>query len=154
MQNLLLKEDSCQFVVLPQKWQIYRVLRNLIDIRRMGRWNNYSSLNGAYLTGLPRGIMRSFAGFPQQGTFFLPRNTTIPSENLQSKFFPEASMWLSKIHEGHAEQTVSAESFLRLVLTLRITFLQDSVFMQKIFPNHPVWKHELFQDREYLEFKR
>lgn len=113
------------------------------DIRRMGRWNN-SSINGAYLTGLPRGIMRSLAGFPQQGTFFLPRNTTIPSKSLQAKAFPEASLWLSKIHEGHAEQTVSAEGFLKLMLTIRITFLQDSVFMQQKFPNHFIWQHELF----------
>ncbi|KAG2191270.1 hypothetical protein INT47_004031 [Mucor saturninus] len=111
-------------------------------------------MNGAYLTGLPRGIMRSLAGFPQQGTFFLPRNTTIPSENLQTKLFPEASMWLSKIHEGHAEQTVSAEGFLKLLLTIRITFLQDSVFVQQKFPTHPIWKHDLFQDEEYLSFKR
>ncbi|KAG2199449.1 hypothetical protein INT47_011561 [Mucor saturninus] len=119
------------------------------DICRKGRWNN-SSMNGAYLTGLPRGIMRSLAGFLQQDTFFLPRNTTIPPENLQAKLFPEASVWLSKIHEGHAEQTVSAEGFLKLLLTIRITFLQDSAFMQQKFPTHPIWKHDLFQDEEYL----
>lgn len=76
------------------------------DIRRMERWNN-SSMNSAYLTGLPRGIMRNLAGFPQQETFHLPINAVIPSENLQSKVFPEVSMWLNRIHEGRAEQTVS-----------------------------------------------
>lgn len=123
------------------------------DIRRMGRWNN-SAMNGAYLTGLPRGIMRSLAGFPQQGTFYLPRATVTPPESLQAKVFPEASIWLSRIHEGSAEQTVSAEGFLNLMLTLRITFLQDSVFMQNFCPGHPVWKHPLFRDAEYLDFKR
>lgn len=126
---------------------------NESDIRRMGRWNN-SSMNGAYLTGLPRGMMRSLAGFPQQGTFHLPRNATIPSEDLQAKVFPEASIWLSKIHEGLAEQTVSAEGFLNLLITLRVTFLQDSVFMQRLCPGNPVWKHELFRDPEYIQFKR
>ena len=35
------------------------------DIRKLGGWNN-SSLNGSYLTGLPRGIMRNLAGFSIQ----------------------------------------------------------------------------------------
>jgi hypothetical protein len=123
------------------------------DIRKMGGWNS-TSLNGSYLTGLPRSIMRSLAGFLLQGTFWLARNTVVPSEGLQAKVFPEASTWLSKIHEKKAEQTVSAEGFLKLLLTLRITFLQDSVFMQKLMPNYIIWRHELFCDPEYLEFKR
>ena len=123
------------------------------DIRRMGRWNN-SSMHGAYLTGLPRGIMRSLSGFPTQGTFFLPRNTVEPCQALQEKLFPLASIWLEKIHSGQAEQTVAAEGFLHLLLTLRITFLQDSVYMQKAIPDHPIWRHSLFVDPLYLEFKR
>lgn len=48
------------------------------EIWRMGRWNN-STMNDAYLTGLPRGIMRSLAGFPTTpGAFYLPRDTVVP----------------------------------------------------------------------------
>ncbi|KAI8340419.1 hypothetical protein BD560DRAFT_412367 [Blakeslea trispora] len=98
--------------------------------------------------------MRSLAGFPTQGTFFLSRNTVEPCQALQEKLFPLASVWLEKIHSGRAEQTVAAEGFLRLLLTLRITFLQDSVYMQKAIPDHPIWRHSLFVDPLYLEFKR
>lgn len=126
---------------------------NESEIRRMGRWNN-SSMNGAYLTGLPREIMRSLAGFPQKGMFFLQRNTVEPCQELQSKVFPLASVWLEKIHSDQAEQTVAAEGFLSLLMILRATFLQDSVYMQRIVPDHPIWRHSLFADPLYLDFKR
>ncbi|KAI9334327.1 transcriptional activator of glycolytic enzymes-domain-containing protein [Pilaira anomala] len=61
---------------------------------------------------------------------------------------------LSRVRSGTAAQTVAAESFLNLLLTLRITFLQDSVYMRNLMPTHPVWKHQLFSDPDYLEFKR
>ncbi|KAI9487108.1 MAG: hypothetical protein EXX96DRAFT_458729, partial [Benjaminiella poitrasii] len=67
--------------------------------------------------------------------------------------FPEASEWLDKVHQGQAEHTVSAEGFLKLILILRVTFLQDSVFMQKICPDNPIWKHKLFTSQKDLEFK-
>ncbi|KAG1433713.1 hypothetical protein G6F56_014538 [Rhizopus delemar] len=72
------------------------------EIRRMGRWNN-STMNGAYLTGLPRGIMRSLAGFPTTpGAFYLPRDTVVPPLELQAKVFPEAGAWLDKVHNQTA----------------------------------------------------
>ncbi|GAN11545.1 hypothetical protein MAM1_0677c11112, partial [Mucor ambiguus] len=35
------------------------------QIRRNGHWNS-SSMNRAYLTGLPRNLMRQLAGFPKE----------------------------------------------------------------------------------------
>lgn len=90
------------------------------NIRRMGRWNN-SSMNGAYFTSLHRGIMRSLAGFSQQGTFHLSRDTTKPSDSPQSKVFPERSIWFNTIYEDNGdEHTVSAEGFLNLILEFRL----------------------------------
>ncbi|SAL97148.1 hypothetical protein [Absidia glauca] len=42
---------------------------NVDQIRRPGRWNN-TTINGAYLTNLPRELVRSMAGFPTYGRFF------------------------------------------------------------------------------------
>ncbi|SAM05337.1 hypothetical protein [Absidia glauca] len=39
------------------------VCANVDQIRRQGRWNN-TTTNGAYLTNLPRELVRSMAGFP------------------------------------------------------------------------------------------
>ncbi|SAL99764.1 hypothetical protein [Absidia glauca] len=39
------------------------VCENVGQIRRQGRWNN-TTINGAYLTNLPRELVRSMAGFP------------------------------------------------------------------------------------------
>ena len=48
------------------------------QIRRAGRWGT-DAMTGVYLSYLPRGFMRSIAGFPQQGkTYFLPRAQEIP----------------------------------------------------------------------------
>lgn len=52
------------------------------QIRRLGRWNN-TTMNGAYLTGLPREVMRVMADLTtQQGQFFLPRAVLDPPEEL------------------------------------------------------------------------
>ncbi|SAM04487.1 hypothetical protein [Absidia glauca] len=39
------------------------VCANVDQIRRQGRWNN-TTINGAYLTNLPRELVRLMAGFP------------------------------------------------------------------------------------------
>ncbi|SAM06049.1 hypothetical protein [Absidia glauca] len=45
------------------------VCANVGQIRRQGRWNN-TTINGAYLSNLPRRLVRSMAGFPTYGRFF------------------------------------------------------------------------------------
>ncbi|SAL98119.1 hypothetical protein [Absidia glauca] len=42
------------------------VCANVDQIRRHGRWNN-TTINGAYLTNLPRELVRSMAGLPTYG---------------------------------------------------------------------------------------
>ncbi|SAL97444.1 hypothetical protein [Absidia glauca] len=46
-----------------------RMAGNVDQIRRQGRWNN-TTINGAYLTNLPRELVRSMAGFPTYEQFF------------------------------------------------------------------------------------
>ncbi|SAL98652.1 hypothetical protein [Absidia glauca] len=64
---------------------------NVDQIRRQGRWNN-TTINGAYLTNLPRELVRSMAGFPLYGRFFyLARAALNPPTSLSKKLFPAIS---------------------------------------------------------------
>ncbi|KAG1560209.1 hypothetical protein G6F49_002912 [Rhizopus delemar] len=123
------------------------------SIRRLGRWNS-DSMNGAYVTGLPREAMRSLAGFGKvKGNFYLPRANLDPCVELQKKVFPLVDEWLDKLDANAIEYNVAARGFLILMKQLRITFLQDSVLIMKDFPAHPVFKHELFSDPLFVTFK-
>ena len=120
------------------------------QIRRLGRWNN-TTMNGAYLTSLPREVMRVLAGFPsQQGHFFLPRAAVSPPPELCAKVFPQVDYWLEKIEPSQ----IAAAGFLRLLGVLRVTFLQDAVLRQEKYPRHLVFHSQIFQDPLYQEFKR
>ena len=58
------------------------------QIRRAGRWNT-DAMTGVYLSYLPRGFMRSIAGFPQEGkAYFLPRAQEMPEEALCTQGTP------------------------------------------------------------------
>jgi hypothetical protein len=64
------------------------VCANVDQIRRQGRWNN-TTINGAYLTNLPRELVRSMAGFPTYGRFFyIARAALNPPTSLCKKLFP------------------------------------------------------------------
>ncbi|SAM03170.1 hypothetical protein [Absidia glauca] len=57
---------------------------NVDQIRRQGRWNN-TTINGAYLTNLPRELMQSMA----YGRFFYPASAALnPPTGLCKKLFP------------------------------------------------------------------
>jgi hypothetical protein len=60
------------------------VCANEDQIRRQGRWNN-TTMNGSYLSSLPREMLRSIAGFPTNGRlFYLARAALdIPFGNIQ-----------------------------------------------------------------------
>ncbi|SAL98931.1 hypothetical protein [Absidia glauca] len=64
------------------------VCANVDEIRRQGRWNN-TAINGAYLTNLPRVLVRSMTGFPTYGQFFyFARPALNPPTSLCKKLFP------------------------------------------------------------------
>ncbi|SAL97782.1 hypothetical protein [Absidia glauca] len=132
------------------------------QIRRQGRWNN-TTMNGAYLTTLPREMMRMMAGFPTSTkSFYLARAALDPPAALCKKVFPEADQWCDRLAANQQnpdngdpiESTVAVDAFLKMIMVLRKTFLQDSVSMMQVQPNHPIWNHSLFSDPCYLEFKR
>ncbi|SAM09480.1 hypothetical protein [Absidia glauca] len=64
------------------------VCANVDQIRRQDRWNN-TTINGAYLTNLPRGLVRSMAGLLTYGRFFyIARAALNPPTSLCKKLFP------------------------------------------------------------------
>ena len=85
-------------------------------------------------------------------TFWLKRDGEQPPETLQRKVFPWADQGQTRIDEGQGDKSVAADGFLKMLRTLRKTFLQDSVPMRKRHPHLSIWNAPLFQDPEYLRF--
>ncbi|OBZ80847.1 hypothetical protein A0J61_11104, partial [Choanephora cucurbitarum] len=114
-------------------------------IRRLGCWNN-SVLTNNYLTHLPREALRTLAGFTSDaGQFYLVRATIVPSEDLCKKAYPYVDGWLEKLAKGEVtESSTAADGFLQLLAQLRIVFLQGSVVIKKVFPDHFLWNDPLF----------
>ncbi|SAM00664.1 hypothetical protein [Absidia glauca] len=64
------------------------VCANVDQIRRQGRWNN-TTINGAYLTNLSRGLVQSMAGFPAYVRFFyIARAALNRPTSFRKKLFP------------------------------------------------------------------
>jgi hypothetical protein len=135
------------------------VCANVDQIRRQGRWNN-TTINGAYLTNLPRELVRLMAGFPTYGRFFyLARAALNPPTSLCKKLFPAISEWhdrlvAKELRPGDPIQPTFAENtFVQVIMKLRKIFIQDSVLMMDYYPCYPIWQHFIFSDPAYLSFK-
>ncbi|EDN05524.1 predicted protein [Histoplasma mississippiense (nom. inval.)] len=50
------------------------------------------------------------------------------------------------------EQDLAAQGFLRLLKQLRTVILQDSVLLQRQFPDHPLWSDALFVREDYQKY--
>ncbi|SAM03068.1 hypothetical protein [Absidia glauca] len=69
------------------------VCANVDQIRRHGRWNNIN-INGAYITNLPRELVRSMAGFPTK--------TFIQDSVLMMELHPCYPIWQLSIFSNAA----------------------------------------------------
>ena len=145
------------------------------QIRRAGRWNN-DTLTSCYLTHIPREFVRSMAGFNPSGggVYYLPRARVEPPESLLQAVWPWVDQWLEwydspedrpfPSYEAYTtdpqpvpsseddRMDLAGQGFLRLLVVLRIVFLQDSVILRREFPQHPLWKHEIFAREDYKRF--
>ncbi|SAL96094.1 hypothetical protein [Absidia glauca] len=73
------------------------VLANEDQIRRQGRWND-TTMDGAYLTSLPREMMQSMACFSTTGrSFHLACAALDPSTSLCKKLFPTIEEWRDRL---------------------------------------------------------
>ena len=130
------------------------------QIRRAGRWNS-DALTNCYLSNIPLEFVRSMAGFPpaQAGNYYLPRAKIHPPESLVHAVWPWVDQWQTWFRTKHGEiperplasydqiclepgaeehpEDLAAQGFLRLLVELRVIFLQDSVIFRREFPNHP-----------------
>ncbi|SAL94964.1 hypothetical protein [Absidia glauca] len=127
------------------------------DARADGRTQRWR----AYLTSLPRKIMRSMAGFITNGrSFYLARAVFNPPTSLCEKLFPAIDERHDRlaakelILDDPIQPTVAANAFVQVITMLRETFIQDSVLMMELHPCHPIWQHSVFSDPAYLPFKR
>ena len=118
------------------------------QIRRAGNWNT-DSMHKGYLTHLPRKFMRGMAGFDPNhpGTYHIARSTVQPSEKLLFSFWQPLNEWAN-----FSFQDIGTSQFVKLLLYLRIVFLQDSAIFRSRFPSHPLFTHILFSMPEYEIF--
>jgi hypothetical protein len=128
------------------------------QIRRGGRWNS-DQMTGCYLTDLPRQFMRGMADFEPDyaSNYFVPRETVQPPPSLRRRVWPQLDRW----REAHldlpgaseaVEPNLAAGGFLELLDKLRDVFLQDSVFVRRSHPHHPIFRDALFATAEYASF--
>lgn len=134
------------------------MLLNIAQIRRGRRWNS-DQMTGCYLTDLPQQFMRGMADFEPDyaSNYFIPRDTVKPPSSLRRRVWPQLDRW----RQAHldlpgavdiVEPNLAAGGFLELLDKLRDVFLQDSVFLQQEFPNHPIFRDALFGTAEYAIF--
>lgn len=116
-------------------------------------------MTGCYLTDLPRQFMRGMADFEPDyaSNYFIPRETVRPPASLRQRVWPQLDSWrqahlslpeASKV----VEPNLAAGGFLELLDKLRDVFLQDSVFLRRDFPSHPLFRDALFASPEYASF--
>ncbi|SAM07820.1 hypothetical protein [Absidia glauca] len=105
-----------------------KVCANVDQIRRQGRWNN-TTINGAYLTNLPRELVQSLATSPH-----MPLQEVVPGDPIRP--------------------TVAEIAFVQVIMMFRKTSVQDSVLMMELHPCYPIWQHSNFSDPAYLSSKR
>jgi len=96
-------------------------------------------MTGVYLRYLLRGFIRSIVGFPQEGKpYFLPHAQEMSEEALYLKIWPETDVWLECMEAYDPDRSnnevvrldLAGSGFLRLLCTLRVILLQDSVILR------------------------
>ena len=115
-------------------------------------------MSNVYLSGLPRAFIRTMTGFPRQGSFYVPRADVVPPQEVSQHVFPDVEGWLDCFNgvsgTEQPESDLAGQGFLRLLQKLCTIFLQDSVILRSMFPQHPIWEHMLFDSPAYETFAK
>ncbi|SAM05586.1 hypothetical protein [Absidia glauca] len=131
---------------------------NVDQIRRQGRWNKIT-INGAYLTNLPRKLVRSKAGFPTLFDSFslhVPLLTHLPASarSCSRRLTNDMTDWRQKssVLAILFKPTLAENAFVQVIMMFGKTFIQNSVLMMELHPCYPIWQHSIFSDPAYLSF--
>lgn len=120
----------------------------------MRRTLEYGRYDGVYLSYLPRGFSIGRESlFPSPGTGD-PRGGPLYADLARNRHL------LQRMAAYHPDRTdnevvrldLASSGFLRLLRTLRVVLLQDSVILRQQFPLHPLWTDPLFNGEEYRRF--
>jgi hypothetical protein len=108
-------------------------------------------MTGCYLTDLPRQFMRGMADFEPDyaSNYFIPRETVKPALSLRQRVWPQVSLTRQRSWSRTWQQAASWSS---LTIKLRDVFLQDSVFLRRDHPHHPLFCEPVFASPEYASF--
>ena len=121
---------------------------------QMGRWEN-GSMDACYGRTLPLNAMRVMAGF--SGTlknYKIHRDIEVPSKLLKQVFPGVENLYEEEQRKPEREQVYAKLQFLELLIYLRKVILQDSCRLRLKYPNHPIFKHPVFDDPDYLGFQQ
>jgi hypothetical protein len=88
---------------------------------------------------------------------FVPRETVKPPPSLCRRVWPQLDRWrAAHLDQPSASEVVepnlAAGGFLELLDKLCDVFLQDSVFIRRSHPHHPMFRDTLFAAAEYAAF--
>jgi centromere DNA-binding complex CBF3 subunit-like protein len=83
-----------------------------------------------------------------------------PPPALTREIYPEVDEWLAEMeafrpgsaHNEVERHDLAGSGFLRLFRVLRTVFLQDSVILRPLFPDHPIWKADVLATAAYRAF--
>jgi hypothetical protein len=109
-------------------------------------------MSTTYLTELPREFIRIVAGHSAQGLYFIDRAQIQPSEKLKSHIFPNVRRDLANYDNDIYPPNCSGQGFLLLMEQMKTVFLQDSVLLRALYPDHPNFEAALFKSPEYTAF--
>jgi hypothetical protein len=135
----------------------------ITHIRRAGHWAS-DALCNAYLLGIAIEFIRAMAGFSPQGKgdYWIPRANIPVPDTLAALIWPwvdENLAWFDSNEECESladedRNDLAGKGFLRLLVVLRTTLIQDSVLLRKEFPDNSIFSDPFFQHPEYLAFAR
>lgn len=93
--------------------------------------------------------MRVLAGFnPDNPNFYISRAAVSPPQVLTSQIFPSTDAQLAQNAQS-ACPNLAASGFLKFIVHFRSVLLLDAVELEKLFPDHFIWKHPIFQSQFY-----
>ncbi|KAE8241896.1 hypothetical protein A4X13_0g7214 [Tilletia indica] len=125
------------------------------SLRIHGRWCG-DRLIDRYLGGVAIQPVRALGGWSiNGGDHWLPRTLVQPSVQLQQQIFPHLEAEEIKVQQRHkdgGETDNAALNFFSMLKWLRVVLLQDSVLLQPLFPDLPIWRHAPFTSPAFSAF--